>query len=208
VHGIALGPAEFDKMKRAGASLIWSPRSNMQLYGETTDVLAALRAGVPIALSPDWSPTGSDGMLDELAFAAAHARARLGGRPTPRELFEMSTVVPARMARLDDRLGTIETGRRADVFLLSSTTADPYEALASARTADISLVLVDGVPAYGDDERLGPFNLPGVEALAVCGRAKGLNSALLAEPFAGLSARLAQKLAAQKAALAGLAECR
>src|SRR6185295_3987000 len=40
VHGIALGPVEFDKMKRAGASLIWSPRSNMQLYGETTDVLA------------------------------------------------------------------------------------------------------------------------------------------------------------------------
>ena len=38
VHAIALGDAELDKVQKARASLVWSPRSNFELYGETLDV--------------------------------------------------------------------------------------------------------------------------------------------------------------------------
>src|SRR5205823_3371258 len=58
VHGVALGSSDFDQMQAAGSVLVWSPRSNVELYGETADVASAVRAGVPVLLAPDWSPTG------------------------------------------------------------------------------------------------------------------------------------------------------
>src|SRR5207253_1274694 len=42
---------------RSKVGLIWSPRSNIELYGDTTDVRTAKRMCVKIALAPDWSPT-------------------------------------------------------------------------------------------------------------------------------------------------------
>ena len=71
IHGVALQPADFAEMAAHGVSLIWSPRSNLELYGSTADVAAAKAAHVKIALAPDWSPTGSDGLLAELNYAAA-----------------------------------------------------------------------------------------------------------------------------------------
>src|SRR5579864_1435659 len=70
IHGVAFGKAEFMQMAAGGVGLIWSPRSNIELYGSTTDVRSAKEAGVKIALAPDWSPSGSDGMLEELKYAA------------------------------------------------------------------------------------------------------------------------------------------
>lgn len=69
VHGVALGAGELAEMAKAGAALIWSPRSNMELYGETADVVLARKDGVAIALAPDWAPTGSQNMLAEIAYA-------------------------------------------------------------------------------------------------------------------------------------------
>ena len=54
VHGTALTSAEFQKMAEVGADLAWSPLSNLLLYGDTTDVVAADQAGVRISLAPDW----------------------------------------------------------------------------------------------------------------------------------------------------------
>ncbi len=65
IHGVALGKDEFKQMATATVGLIWSPRSNIELYGATTDVRSAKDAGVKIALAPDWSPSGSDGLLEE-----------------------------------------------------------------------------------------------------------------------------------------------
>jgi 5-methylthioadenosine/S-adenosylhomocysteine deaminase len=59
IHGTAFGKTQFDAMHAAGTYLIWSPTSNLNLYGTTTDVLTAMKAGVTVVLSPDWEPTGS-----------------------------------------------------------------------------------------------------------------------------------------------------
>jgi 5-methylthioadenosine/S-adenosylhomocysteine deaminase len=52
-----------------GVGFIWSPRSNLELYGKTADIISARSAGMNIAIAPDWSPTGSTGMLTELSLA-------------------------------------------------------------------------------------------------------------------------------------------
>ena len=49
--------------------VVWSPYSNMLLYGETMDIKAAIEAGVTIGLGSDWTPTGSKSVLEELVVA-------------------------------------------------------------------------------------------------------------------------------------------
>src|SRR5262249_26807082 len=66
IHCTALNPDDFAIMAEHKASMVWSPLSNLLLYGKTADVVAARRAGLTIALGPDWSPSGSKSLLGEL----------------------------------------------------------------------------------------------------------------------------------------------
>jgi len=70
IHAAALTPQNFVAMAKAGVGFIWSPRSNIELYGDTTNVAAAKAAGLLMAIAPDWSPTGSVGLLGELNYAS------------------------------------------------------------------------------------------------------------------------------------------
>lgn len=70
IHGVAFDKSDFAKMRLAATPLVWSPQSNMILYNTTTDVVAAFREGVSIALAPDWAPSGAKNMLAEIQYAA------------------------------------------------------------------------------------------------------------------------------------------
>ncbi len=76
IHGTALEAKDFRAMKRVGARLVWSPLSNMLLYGHTTNVYDAIAAGVPVSLGTDWGPSGSKTLLDELKVADIALRSR------------------------------------------------------------------------------------------------------------------------------------
>ena len=89
IHGTALGKSEFDQMAAVGASLAWSPLSNLLLYGTTTDVATAKESGVHITLSPDWAPSGSKSPLHELKVADLWDDEMLGDIFTDYELVEM-----------------------------------------------------------------------------------------------------------------------
>src|SRR5689334_11641078 len=69
IHSTALGRAQFTEWHSHGGSVVWSPFSNIWLYGATTDVLAARAAGMRICLGADWSPSGSKNLLGELKVA-------------------------------------------------------------------------------------------------------------------------------------------
>ena len=59
----------------AEASLVWSPFSNMWLYGGTVDIVAAKAAGVRVCLGSDWAPSGTKHVLGELKVAELCNRA-------------------------------------------------------------------------------------------------------------------------------------
>ena len=69
IHGTALGRNEFREMGQVGAKLIWSPLSNLLLYGDTTRVDYAMDENVLVSLGTDWSPSGSKNLLGELKVA-------------------------------------------------------------------------------------------------------------------------------------------
>ncbi|HSB53114.1 MAG TPA: amidohydrolase family protein, partial [Gemmatimonadales bacterium] len=149
IHGISLTPSDFAAMAAAGTALVWSPRSNLELYGTTTDVAAALNAGVEVALAPDWAITGSGNMLDELKVADGWSRQHLGGRLSARQLVAMVTSVPAHVAGAEDEVGAITPGLRADLLIIDGEGNDPYRDVVNAAAERIQLVLIDGVPLYG-----------------------------------------------------------
>src|SRR5262249_52429131 len=91
IHGIGLQPADYGAMAVAGTALIWSPRSNITLYGDTARVTTAARLGVEIALGTDWMPTGSMNLLRELQCADGFNQTYLDHYFTDAQLWQMVT---------------------------------------------------------------------------------------------------------------------
>ena len=50
IHCVALRRPDFDVLASKAASMVWSPFSNLLLYGKTADIAAAAAAGVKIGL--------------------------------------------------------------------------------------------------------------------------------------------------------------
>ena len=94
IHCAGLHPEDFAVLAQHGGSMVWSPLSNLLLYGGTTNVAAARSAGIPISLGSDWSPTGSKNLLNELKVARTVCD--VGGLDfSDRELVLMATRAPA-----------------------------------------------------------------------------------------------------------------
>jgi 5-methylthioadenosine/S-adenosylhomocysteine deaminase len=175
IHGVAFGKPEFTDMQRQGVGLIWSPRSNIELYGATTDVRSAKEAGVKIALAPDWSPSGSDGMVEELKYAATWNASQTPPIFTDAELVAMATTIPAQLAGAETQIGTLAKDLYADLLLIRKNGTNPYQALLHSSPADVRLVVIGGVPIYGDRDLMERL-LPGhhLETISVCGKSKTL----------------------------------
>jgi len=155
IHGTALGETEFKQMAAAGVPLVWSPTSNLNLYGETSDVAAAMRAGVTVALAPDWSITGSDNLLEEMKVAADYlAKPENGFGVSEAEaakiVYRMSVTDAARVAGLDSFLGDIRPGFAADLVLAPEMDTDPWLSLLQTTPDRIRATYVDGNAVYGD----------------------------------------------------------
>ena len=174
-HGTAFTATEFAVMAAANMKLVWSPHSNVSLYGQTANIAAALDAGVKVSIAPDWSMGGSQNMLDEFRFADAWDNAHWNDRLSAKDIVMMGTLRGAQVVGLEGKLGTLEVGHLADIAVFGGDTAAPYEAILAARPRDVRLVMVNGVALYGDDalRAAGPAR-PGCEAIDICGARKFL----------------------------------
>jgi cytosine/adenosine deaminase-related metal-dependent hydrolase len=209
IHSVGLSPSQLARVHRAGASIVWSPHSNFELYGQTANIDAAFRQGVTISLAPDWSPTGSDNMWEEIQYADNISKRDLSSLFTSHQLVEMASGVPARVARIDDKVGVIAPGMLADFFLVKPTApgTQPYDTIVRQPITSIDLVVIDGTPIYGDPKILHALDIA-TEPLKLCGTEKALNSAALPNgPFAQVEARLSTKMKALGTELGPLDSC-
>ena len=207
IHGVALGPDQFRDMANSGTALIWSPRSNFELYGFTADVASALKQQVTIALAPDWSPTAARIRWQNSRYAKQVTHDKLADLFSDKDLFQMSTSIPARIAKIDDKVGSLKEGLYADIFVLAGDVTQPYAVLTHAKPEDVQLVLVGGVPIFGSETLMNPFQIK-TEALDVCGTKMYLNSAaLVAGSYSEVTARLSDDLKSYKLDLGPLVEC-
>ena len=148
IHGTALTRAQLGQVRDARARLVWSPQSNLRLYGRTTLAGDALALGIPLGLGADWLPSGSANLLAELKVA--RRTLALQGHPaSARRLVDMVTRDAARIAGLDRHLGRLEPGRPADLLVLERRRDSPWENVVEAEASWVELVAIGGNLVYG-----------------------------------------------------------
>lgn len=175
IHCAALEQEDFEVLAEHECSMVWSPFSNLLLYGATAKVEHA-KGKLKIGLGSDWSPTGSKNLLGELKVAKLVSDEK-GGLFEGRELVAMATSDAARILRWESALGSIEKGKRADLLVVNGTRGDPYEMLLRSDETDVRAVLVGGVPRFGLPsllERLGVDAANG-EEVKIAGKKRLLN---------------------------------
>ncbi len=174
IHSVGLEAADYAAMAKDGVALVWSPRSNMRLYGDTARVTEAARFGALIALGTDWLQSGSMNMLRELRCADGLNRNYFGGYFEDRDLWRMATANAASAAAMDDAIGAIKTGLVADLALFDGSQHADYRAVIEAAPADVILVMRGGRVLHGD--RTIVEAIPGLagacDVIDVCGSAK------------------------------------
>lgn len=133
------------------------PRCNAQLGMGVAPVNEFLRAGLRLGLGTD-SPAATDStdMLTEMRLGMLVQRAvDVNEFLDSSTMLEMATMGGARALRLDDKIGSLDVGKRADVIAvdLSSShqtpTTDPVSAVVNTCTAtDVLMTMVDGKLLY------------------------------------------------------------
>ncbi len=204
IHSVGLHPEDIPIFAQHGGSMVWSPLSNLLLYGATAHVDVMRANNVPIGLGSDWSPSGSKNLLGELKVARlVSANAAQGPIFSDQELVAMVTTTAARMLGWDAAIGSLEAGKRADLIAVGGTTADPYSGLVDATERDLVLVMIGGTGCAGQPHLIEPFTATG-EKVTIGGRSRLLNFALAdADPDVGLVS-LAQARSTLQDALANL----
>ena len=173
IHGTALSRDHLGDVRDAGAKLVWSPQSNLRLYGGTTDVASALELGVSVALGADWLPSGSPSLLAELQVAR-RALAAQGAFVPARRLVRMATSDAAEVAGLDHVIGRIAAGRAADLVVLDRRASDPWESVLASGPPEVALVAIGGDVAYARQDwmarLLAGANVAALESVVAWGR--------------------------------------
>ncbi len=169
IHSIALKPLDYARMADQGTTLIWSPRSNVTLYGDTAQVAVAHRLGVRIALGTDWMPTGSMNLQRELQCVDNLNQNYYDGYFDDREIWRMVTKYAAEAAAMDDAIGVLEVGRVADIAIFDGSANVDYRAVIDAQPDDTVLVMRGGVPLFGDDALVQSLAVGTCDSVDVCG---------------------------------------
>ena len=155
IHMVGVLEQDIKKVADAKATVIWSPRSNFALYGVTAPVSLMKDYGINLALGTDWAYSGSVHILEELKVAADYNAKYLNNIFTAKELWQMTTVNPAKLMQLSDQIGDIRPGMQADLVLFNAenrrfkTDEDIYKAVIGMDSSKTELVMRGGTILYG-----------------------------------------------------------
>lgn len=150
VNGIAMTADDLASLAAARATIVWSPRSDIMLYGMTTPASMLARNSINLVLGTDWVPTGSMNMLREFSCTVEHNETGLNSYFSDKDILKMATSNAATAAGIGDKAGKIESGYVADLTLFDASTRSGYAAAVKADQEDVVLVLKAGVPLFGD----------------------------------------------------------
>lgn len=152
-HGIHLDNAEINDMVKSEAGLAHCPSSNLKLASGIAKIETYRQKGMKIGLGSDGAPCNN--MMDpfmEMRLAALLQKPLFGPTALPASAaFELATIGGARVLNAEEKIGSLEIGKRADIVIVkrdhpgAATVADPYSALVYSCTGrDVRDVWIDG----------------------------------------------------------------
>lgn len=134
-HCVHLTEKDAGLLASRGVKMTWQPSTNAILADGIAPVAALLAAGVTVGLGTDDSNLNDRvDMFSEMRTAALTARLR-EGRPdalTTETIMTMATIGGAKILGMEKTIGSIETGKRADLVLVDRNAMEPIAHLPSA----------------------------------------------------------------------------
>lgn len=173
VHGVWATDRDIEILAKSGAAVSHNPESNMKLGSGIAPIPEMLDSGIPVGLGTDGCASNNDlDLLREMDTTAKLHKVRTGD-PTvmdARSVFRMATRGGAGAIGWEKEIGSIESGKRADLVILETDRPhltpiyNPVSHLVYvADGSDVRDVIVDGGVVVRD-RRITTFDLD--EAMA------------------------------------------
>jgi 5-methylthioadenosine/S-adenosylhomocysteine deaminase len=153
-HCIWVDQADIATLAHFNVGCINNPSSNMKTAAGVMPVPEMLAAGEPIGLATDGAASNNNqDMFEEMDLAAKLQKvARMDPRALPaKQVVEMATINGARALHLEKIIGSLETGKKADLILVdigaphATPMYDVYSELVYAlKATDVRTVVIAG----------------------------------------------------------------
>jgi 5-methylthioadenosine/S-adenosylhomocysteine deaminase len=158
-HCIHLNDTEIDILGQTGTHVAHCPSSNLKLGSGIARIPTYLQRNINVSLGADGAPCNNTlDMFQEMRLASLLQKPFYGPAALPAQtIFEMATIHGARALGLQQEIGSIEVGKKADLVLLDlnrvSHPVNPAKNLYSAivysgSPADVHSVMIDGRWVY------------------------------------------------------------
>ena len=121
-HGIHFNDAELRLLAQTGTGVCHCPISNMKLSSGIARIPEMLSLGVPVGLGVDGSAS-NDGsnLLEELRVCYLLHRLNSSDKaPSGYDVLKLATIGSARLLGREQEIGSLETGKCADFFLVDA----------------------------------------------------------------------------------------
>jgi len=161
-HSVWVDAADIATLAANGVGVVHNPESNMKLASGTMPVAELRAAGVAVGIGTDGAASNNDLDLFGAMLTAALLHKQMQGDPTAMpatEVVAMATIDGARALGLEDTIGSLEVGKRADLIIIDGDQSnlvpryDPYSHLTyAARGSDVKTTIVDGRVLFHDGE--------------------------------------------------------
>jgi 5-methylthioadenosine/S-adenosylhomocysteine deaminase len=153
-HMVWPSEGELELLKKLGVGIVHNPQSNMKLASGVAPVPAMLRANLPVGLGTDGAASNNDLNIWEEMDSAAKLHKLISNDPkvvSAEQAFEMATIRGARALHLENEIGSIEKGKRADLVIvdLDALNQTPFyniysDLIYATKAGDVRTVIVEG----------------------------------------------------------------
>ena len=178
-HCIWLDEKELDIIAENGVNVVHCPTCNLKLASGIADVPKMLKRNVNVSIGTDGAPCNNnlDGFGEMRLTALVHKPANGPTAMPARTVVEMATLNGAKAMGLENEIGSLEAGKKADLVLVNvknmhctpSSGADVYSQLVyQARYSDVTMTMVDGKIVYRDGRLL---TIDEADCIEKCGEA-------------------------------------
>jgi len=152
-HCVWVSDSEQALLAERGVKVMHCPSSNLKLGSGLAPVTEMRARGISVSLGADGAACNNRlDMFEEMRLAATlQAVRKAPGALTARDALWMATREGARALSLEDEIGSLEPGKRADLIVVGrrgvhqAPDPDPWSTLVYAtRGSDVRLTMVDG----------------------------------------------------------------
>ena len=153
-HGVWLAEKEWKILAAKGATVAHCPSSNTKLASGIAPVPEMIKHGVNVGLGCDGGPSNNCyDMIREMKLASLIQKVRLYDPivMSAEDVLELATINGAKALGLDNEIGSLEVGKKADLAIVRldsphlTPTLNPISHLVySGEGSDVDTVIVDG----------------------------------------------------------------